>query len=173
MVESFSSILDVEYLDKSITSMISMVGGDVKEGLNFEDFKNLMLGLERHSNQPRGRHGRRLSEAVIGTDINRIQKPPPPKNYRRRLSSAVIETIDLTKASREALRKRRVSESNLYVTSKWYCNCSNFINMFILNVSFRPHTRNSTLIAKCKLSFKMAPHTSHDSAKFLVFGVTS
>jgi len=87
MIESFSTRVDIEYLNRSISRIMTSAGGDDKAGLTFEDFKMLMMDYNRDVDENpvfKQHNNRRISEATLNVGIKSML------TNERRMSEAVI-----------------------------------------------------------------------------------
>ena len=91
MIESFSTKVDIESLNKSISKIMSSAGGDAETGLSFNDFKNLMMDYNRQSDDlmENKNYDRRLSESAIKIELNKFKQQHEISNERR-VSEAII-----------------------------------------------------------------------------------
>ena len=116
MIESFSTKVDTDYLNRSISRIMTSAGADVKLGLTFDDFKNLMMDYNKNAGvnlAPSDNRQRRLSEAAInipGLNGRRISEAAinVPGLNRRRISEAAINI--------PGLNRRRISEATINIT---------------------------------------------------------
>ena len=88
MIESFRTRVDIAYLNRSVSRIMTSAGGNDKIGLTFEDFKTLMMDYNRNVDEEPSfeRHNdRRMSEAT-----NNIGLKTMTTNERRMSESIIV-----------------------------------------------------------------------------------